>query len=379
MPVETGIRSQKSETHERVVIDLEEELEVWLQAADRNDAIRILSGGPGSGKSSFAKIFAARQSANGRRVLFIPLHQFDPTGDLEKAVGSFIGYDAFLSFNPLDRDQSESRLLIIFDGLDELALQGKISKEVAQNFIREVQRKVERFNYQETRLQVLISGREVVVQDNSSDFRQPGQILHLLPYFVPEDKREREADEQYVDPKKRLDLDQRDIWWRRYGEISGRGYKKLPKELDRGNLVEITAQPLLNYLVALSYDQGELDFSEETNLNQIYQSLLDAVYERGYERNRRHASIRGMEKRNFVRILEEIALAAWHGDGRTTTIQEIEAHCDGSGLKELLAIFEEGARAGVTRLLAAFYFRQGSSQRGESGLLNSPTKASVNI
>ncbi len=116
--------------------------------------------------------------------------------------------------------------------------------------------------------------------------------------------------------------------------------------------------------MALSYDQGELNFSEKTNLNQIYQSLLDAVYERGYERNRRHASIRGMAKRNFVRVLEEIALAAWHGDGRTTTIQEIQAHCDGSGLKELLAIFEEGAQAGVTRLLAAFYFRQGSSQRG---------------
>ncbi len=245
-PVEAGIRSQKSETYERVVIDLEEELEAWLQTADRNDAIRILSGGPGSGKSSFAKIFAVHQSAKGLRVLFIPLHQFDPTGDLEKAVGCFIGYDAFLSFNPLDRDQSERRLLIIFDGLDELALQGKISKEVAQNFIREVQRKVERFNYQETRLQIVISGREVVVQDNSSDFRQPGQILHLLSYFVPEEKREREADEQFVDPKKQLNLDQRDIWWRRYGEISGRGYQKLPKELDRGNLVEITAQPLLD-------------------------------------------------------------------------------------------------------------------------------------
>ena len=51
-------------------------------------------------------------------------------------------------------------------------------------------------------------------------------------------------------------------------------------------------------------------------------------------------------------------MAAWHGDGRTTTIREIEEHCKTSGLASMLEDFQEGAKAGVTRLLAAFFFRQ---------------------
>lgn len=60
----------------------------------------------------------------------------------------------------------------------------------------------------------------------------------------------------------------------------------------------------------------------------------------------------------FSRVLEEIGLAAWHGDGRTTTVSEIEEHCKASGVGSMLDAFHEGAKAGVTRLLAAFFFRQ---------------------
>jgi hypothetical protein len=60
----------------------------------------------------------------------------------------------------------------------------------------------------------------------------------------------------------------------------------------------------------------------------------------------------------FINLLEEIGLAAWHGDGRTTTVREIEEHCRASGLGTLLDVFQDGAKAGVTRLLAAFFFRQ---------------------
>lgn len=352
-------------TYERVVIDLEADLEQWQQAAVRNDAIRIVSGGPGSGKSSFAKMFAAHQAALGQRVLFVPLHQFDPTGDLPNAIAQFIQYDAYLTTNPLDLAQLSTthRLLIIFDGLDELAMQGRIAKEVAQGFVREVQRQIDRVNQRETLVQVLITGREIVVQDNSSEFRQPRQILYLLPYLIPEVKQKQEGGDRYIDAHQWLQEDRRQVWWQRYGQVSGRGYAGLPPELDRGNLVEITAQPLLNYLVALSYASGKLTFTDTTNLNEIYFSLVKAIYERGYEDNRRHATIQGMTERDFIRILEEIALASWHGDGRTTTVKEIEDHCDSSGLRKLLTRFEAGAQVGVTNLLAAFYFRQSGGVR----------------
>ncbi|UNU24312.1 pentapeptide repeat-containing protein [Microcoleus vaginatus] len=359
-------RIGSSRQFERVVVELEAELEDWLSKAKRDDAIRLISGGPGSGKSSLTKMFAAKVAEKGNiRVLFIPLHHFEPSDDLIDAVGKFVKFDRILPDNPLDAEHREERLLIIFDGLDELAMQGKIAEKTAQDFVGEVQRKVERFNQHKTCVQVLISGREVVVQANEPAFRKEGQIFYVLPYFLPEHDRK----QHYVDTKKLLQQDQRQLWWQRYGKPSGSGYTGLPPELNQGNLTEITAQPLLNYLVALSLKRGALKFSEETNLNAVYADLLKAIYERGWAADQ-HVAIKGIEEKDFVRLLEEIALASWHGNGRTTTVKEIESHCDKSRMKDLLTRFQTGFqedyKASVTRLFTAFYFRQsGNDNSGE--------------
>ncbi|NER22760.1 MAG: pentapeptide repeat-containing protein [Symploca sp. SIO1C2] len=358
--LERGIVEEKNQ--ERVVVDLNKELETWLQEAKSDDAIRLISGGPGSGKSSFSKIFAAQQAEKGEiPVLFIPLHLFKLSDDLVRAVWEFVQVEDFLPHNPLDRSDGEPRLLIIFDGLDELSMQGKIAAEAAREFIEEVRLKVNQFNQHKTRLQVLISGREVVVQANRSKFRQLQQLLYLLPYFLTE-----EESKGYIDKQKLLEQDQRQLWWQSYGKAKGKDYTGLPPELDRNNLLEITAQPLLNYLVALSIERNKLQFSEDTNLNQIYEDLLEAVYERGYEKHS-YRPTEGIKKEEFIGILEEIALACWHGDGRTTTVGEIERHCDNSGLRGILnrfqASFNEDSKASVTRLLTAFYFRESDGVR----------------
>ena len=114
-------------------------------------------------------------------------------------------------------------------------------------------------------LQVLISGRELSIQENESEFRQPRQILFLLPYFTPEAEAK-----QYGDPNGLLKHDLRQDWWTTYGSLTGRNYEGLPRQLRRNDLDEVTAQPLLNYLVALSYTRGKLDFSADVNLNRVY-------------------------------------------------------------------------------------------------------------
>ena len=134
-------------------------------------------------------------------------------------MGKFVNLDNFLSHNPLDSEHREDRLLIIFDGLDELEMRGKIGEKAAQDFVREVQRKVERFNQLKTSVQVLISGREVVVQSNETDFRKEGQILYVLPYFLSKNERK-----YYIDPQNLLKQDQRQLWWQFYGKASGKNY-----------------------------------------------------------------------------------------------------------------------------------------------------------
>lgn len=163
-----------------------------------------------------------------------------------------------------------------------------------------------------------------------------------------------------------LTEDQRDLWWKKYGIAIGKPFDGIPDSLRREDMEDVTAQPLLNYLVALSYKRGALDFdAADINLNQIYADLLIGVHKRDYEGERNiHAA--ELTSHEFGRVLEEIALAVWHGNGRTATVEEIENHCNKSGSSALIKKFEEGAKSGVTRLLTAFYFREeGHSATGE--------------
>ena len=152
------------------------------------------------------------------------------------------------------------------------------------------------------------------------------------------------GEEEYQDPKGLLKKDLRQAWWKNYGRLTGKAFGALPPELGRRDLDEITAQPLLNYLVALSFTRGKLDFTQDIHLNAIYSDLVATVHERGYEKRRAYVAIRKMSLEDFSRVLEEIGLAAWHGDGRTTTVREIEEHCRTSGVDKLLNDFRECAR-----------------------------------
>ncbi|MFO0209943.1 MAG: hypothetical protein ACK53E_04030, partial [Pseudanabaena sp.] len=98
--------------YQRTVVDLANELEKWLKIRDRNDSIRIITGSPGSGKSSFAKMFAAQQAELNRYVLFVPLQSFNLTEDLIGALDKFVKEYGFLAANPLDPEFREASILV---------------------------------------------------------------------------------------------------------------------------------------------------------------------------------------------------------------------------------------------------------------------------
>jgi uncharacterized protein YjbI with pentapeptide repeats len=340
---------------------LRESLDSWLEQWPASDAIRVISGGPGTGKSTFARLFASETAKNAHcKVIYIPLHLFELKNDLVNAVHSFCHHHPYLPKTPLDPELGDRRLLLVFDGLDELEKQGRMAAEVASEFTTEVIRAVDRINQAYPRLMVLMCGRPVAVQAGESLLRKEENVLHILPYHIPT-----ETNTLYRDPLNLLPTDQRNEWWIKYGQSVGKEYDSLPSDLNSDDLSEVTSQPLLNYLVALSYDRGALNFSKGVNLNLIYRSLLDAVYERAYE-EKPNRSIEGLDKDGFTRVLEEIGLATWHGDGRTATVRRIETRCSKTEkVRRALVAFAGGTEAGVTRLLTAFYFRQHGNVEGE--------------
>ena len=335
----------------RFVCDLHAEIKEWLTQFDKDCALRVISGGPGSGKSSFAKILVADLSVeNEIPVLFIPLHYFNITDNLVESIANFAQSDELN--NPLVGDYRKDRLLLVFDGLDELSMQGKAATDAALHFIDELSRVLDRHNENDTRWQALVTGRELSVQASETRLREHKQILHVLPYYLTEEEKER-----YQDEGKMLETDQRNLWWNKYAEAKGLSYENMPSELDTDHLQPITREPLLNYLLSLSYERKTISFSDKTSLNNIYFDLLQAVHERQYA-GRQHEASKHLTFTEFLEILEEIALAVWHGNGRTASESYLLERCERGGLLRHIEEFSRDAKAGVVSLLTAFYFRQ---------------------
>lgn len=359
-----GKTRQSTENRDIFLVDLKNYMSSWFEEADRLDPIRVICGGPGSGKSSFVRIWAAALAEDSStRVLYVPLHRVSEfERDAQQALVTFLNDWKILPHDPLDADEGERRLLILFDGLDELAMQGQAGRELALDFVRSIKDKVERINDQGRLLQVVFAGRDVVAEA-ARNVLNDANFIHILSYH------DSTLSVQYniVRGKELLNMPEYscDHWWQRFGRATGHGFAKLPETLQRAGLKDLTAQPLLNYLVALSFCRNKLDFDQDLTLNSIYEDLLDSVYERRWgEGIKRHPTTTMLSRENFDSLLEEMALAAWHGAGRVVTEVEVERSCDRAGLRDELVAFKHGSRAGAINLLAAFYFRQAGRIEG---------------
>ena len=337
------------EKRTKSVVDLQEHMTSWLRAGDRGDPVRMICGGPGSGKTSFAKTWAAAL-AESHHVLLVPLHRLDFQGDLQRSLADFLADWNVLPDDPLDANVGERQLLILFDGLDELAMQGRAGQEVAREFVEVVYRRVERVNDQNARcIKVVFCGRDVVVQatERMVDDRQ---ILYILPYHGTDVR-------QFTSGIPLLEDDRYACgrWWVQFGRAIGESYTGIPDALAQEKLTEITAQPLLNYLLALSFRRGRRNFS---NLNVVYQDLLSLIYQRKWSSSK-HPTAKTLREFEFVALLEELGLAAWQSARTSRIISETELQhaCERAGITPQLVAFREGTRSGALSLLAAFYFR----------------------
>lgn len=174
--------------------------------------------------------------------------------------------------------------------------------------------------------------------------------MHVIPYLESKTT-------DYEDKLKLLRTDQRDIWWQRYGIACGKDYAAMPAELRHEEFEGVTAQPLLNYLMAIAIGTG-VDIGPDTNINSVYEHLICSVFRRPWADKQHPALEHFSREAEFLLILQEIAVAVWHGNGRAATRTEILSRCQNGTLKHMFESLRLAAVDGVTRLLTAFYFRR---------------------
>ena len=352
-PRQHALQSQKrEETEIRHVVRLEECIDHWLDTSGKDDAIRMISGGPGAGKSSFCRMYAANVARRGRRVLLIPLHQRSPDGNLLDDVRRFAREGLEVQGKIFSSEGPPT--LVIFDGLDEVSMHGDVGESVARAFCEKASAMVTELNTSYHKVHLLISGRVLAVQAGENRIQGKTYTLQILPYKMLSDRYSFNGRSiQYKDPNGLLKRDLRDEWWEKLSECTDEGFSSMPEELNRKDLHPITVEPLLNYLLARLYRKQEIELSNDIPLNKIYALLLHDIYERNYEKKHSLICKSEFSKNEFISTLEDVALVLWQNDGQKITIEELKIFVNENALQQLATRKGEN----IKLLLETFFFQ----------------------
>lgn len=201
-----GSRGRKPARH----FELTERVVEWFRTAKKENSLALVSGGPGSGKSTFARMFTARIAVRPNwRVLFIPLHEVKDARTWEQALATLAGIAGLPEGLAADLADGPRRIFAVLDGIDEMQTLGhsvSVSLALFDNLATRLAT---------DRIRVLALGRDIGV-----DAVRPrlGVIaptrLHVAPLVCEEDLRAR-----FEWEKMTPGFDLRPDWWARYRRV----------------------------------------------------------------------------------------------------------------------------------------------------------------
>jgi len=362
---ENGDRGESlSFTHS--IGEIDSTLDEWVLLGNEEDSLRLIGGGPGSGKSTTLKAFARRMADRVEfRTLFIPLQHIDLEGSLRDSVNNYFTEQSNSAFvhPPLARVAVEDGppIVLIFDGLDEIARPGEAANEVVNLFATKLVQLMSALRGDAGKpVKAVVSGRMPSFQAARRFLSARYDSCIEVYGYSPLSDVVSEADPLWR-------LDQRPIWWERYAELIGLG-KDVPAAFSSKQLAGITHEPLLCYLLVLSGFATENWQQAAENPNRIYRALIDSVWERGWGEGhrKRQGPGRSLSKSNFNDLMQTIALAAWHGgDTRVATEGNFAHAVKVMGAQEAWTNFTTDNGTDVTNLAMNFYMKASEArQRG---------------
>ncbi|MBD8890512.1 pentapeptide repeat-containing protein [Roseibium litorale] len=313
---------------------LHETLADWLDIEGKDgarDPIRVIGGGPGSGKSTFSRVFASDVASQaGWNVCFVEMQHFRFKGDLEQNLSEHFASKRLgrcLGFDPLTAQSADQRpLLFVFDGLDELVRSDDAAEDVAKTFVRKAIGFLQKHNDGQMRAKAMILGRPAAVAPACKDAELDlSALVHVMPMNplsahaleIGYGRGGVELDPDLIrDPFQLASNDDRETYWENWCAASGETAKGKPTALEDRRLDEFTCEPLLFYLLIYSGFAMKGADEGEVNRNSIYREIFRRVHKRD-KKLKKHEAARGIEKEDFFLLMECLAMAIWYGGGRT--------------------------------------------------------------
>lgn len=352
-------------------VELDEDFLAWLADAETKEPLRLVTGGPGSGKSSFMKhlgntLAGSAHSPDAWHMLFFRLHsnRFEfQGGNLRDAMRAYWAANYFKrDHDPLEAPDPANAppLLLLFDGLDELALSGTdAARDLAQSLLSSVWNLVDGYCKAGRRVRAVISGRDAVMGHVIARFSDVGQqqLYAVQPYALNDDEQER-----FGSVPDYLAQDQRDEAWRRYAEVMELDMEP-PPVMTSERFDELTKEPLLHAFMTQAQEKLLALDPETANRTQVYRAVFAKAFERELTERKPGFKVFIQDGENPVRDrdtieerfklgLETMALAAF----RDGSLRE-------AGTERVLEAFQEvkleyllrGFANGVGGLAATFF------------------------
>lgn len=303
---------------------LEDTIVDWLDTDDESDRVRLISGGPGSGKSTFAKYIAAKLALQPRwRVVFVPLQRLKGPGSLSSRIDEYFRVQRD---EPFDGDTApianmgkdgHRDWLIIFDGLDELAKEGTGSESAAQDFASSMNDLKVAIG-QSAAVRMIVLGRAPSMQAARKRLGLYGSRTLYVADMAPLKTEYRSASGAEIvvkDPNRIAKIDQRNEFWTKWAVAKGLSTQP-PEGMTAETLSDLTKEPLLAYLLIMSGYIGENWRDAAENRNRIYRAIFEKIWDRERGKQTR-VQLNEFGKLGFDALMQALGLAAWRGGGRT--------------------------------------------------------------
>lgn len=340
-------------------VDLMPAVTDWMNDAD-GPPIRFVSGGPGCGKSTFARMLAADVAADPAwRVRCVELHMVGK-GDLWQWITDTTAKSRRQARAMIDGALAHRRVLLILDGLDELATRGPKGMERAAEIAGEISDRLQAFKADRSHVRALFLGRDLAVQRGEVAAFGRARTLHVMPLLPSDD---------LIDSLKwegdRPDDELVGLLNRKFDE-GGVVTPRIPEASPAGSAVrELLATPvtqalLVRYLAAHPQAQdgdGGPGLLETLDRAILYYDVLKDTHARSWGR------LSGTELNAlprfepFLRFMEDVALASFQESTRAASVEAIAKLLPDQALRSDLRLAARKSDIVPEQALLAFHVR----------------------